>query len=475
LRNRHLPELGYEGSSQAAIPVIPAQLIQTTLSWGQIAAILRARRRQTLLIGFAVLAAALVIIKVLPKAYTADATVLVNFESNENVRGAPAELYDSYLSTQVDLLQSRESLMSAIDKLGLTKDPEFTKGFKDTGVATLDDWVEKHLRSNLNVQQSKGTQLIHVSVTSRDRNKAARIANALVETYQARQSNHSEDPSNRSAEYARQLTDLKDKVTAAEQRMSEFRQRTGITDTNVGINGQLDLEAQTLQQLEQQLLTAGNQRRTAETRLGGDQNVSDPVLASQVVQNLKNQLSTQQAQLADASSTLGPRHPRVLELQSQIDATRQALRREVATVQQNGTGDVGSSKALEAKLQKAVDDQRAKLVKIRQMQDEGQKLQLELESARTGYKRALDSTDQSLFASTALVGRANPPLEPSKPNKIALAAGGLLLALLAGVLGPLGWEMRFNRRLHCRDDIERNLGLPVLAEFERSAIYAGAT
>jgi succinoglycan biosynthesis transport protein ExoP len=475
LRTRNLPELGYDGSSQSAIPVIPAQYIQSTLSWAQIAAILRARRRQTLLISFAVLAAALLIIKLLPKAYTADATVLVNFESNENVRGAPAELYDSYLSTQVDLLQSRESIMSAIDKLGLTNDPEFTKGFKTNGVATLRDWVEKTLRADLSVQQTKGTQLIHVSVTSRDRDKAARIANAIVETYQARQSNHSEDPSNRSAEYAGQLSDLKDKVTAAEQRMSEFRQRTGITDVNTGINGQFDLGSQTLAQLEQQLLAAGNARRTAETRVTGDQNVSDPVLASQVVQNLKNQLSTQQAQLADASSTLGPRHPRVVELQSQIDSTRQALRREIATVSQNGTGDVGSSKQLEAKLEHAVDEQRAKLVKIRQLQDEGQKLELELQSAQTVYKRALDSSDQSLFASTALVGRANPPLEPTKPNKIMLAVGGLLLALIAGVLGPLGYEMRFNRRLHCRDDIERNLGLPVLAEFDRSAIYAGAT
>jgi hypothetical protein len=33
--------------------------------------------------------------------------------------------------------------------------------------------------------------------------------------------------------------------------------------------------------------------------------------------------------------------------------------------------------------------------------------------------------------------------------------------------GPICYELLFNRRLHCRDDIERDLGLPVLAEFDR--------
>jgi succinoglycan biosynthesis transport protein ExoP len=473
LRTKQVRLLGYD-SPQQPLPMVPAQYVQSTLSWPQVVALFRAHRRQTVWIIVALLIATLVIVRLVPKSYTADATVLVNFESNESARQAPPELYDSYLLTQVDLLQNRESLMSAIDKLGLTNDPEFTDGFKNNGTATLRDWVEKQLRAKMTVAQTKGTQLIHVSVTSHDRDKAAQIANAIVETYQARQSNHNEDPSNRAAEYSGQLTDLKNKVTAAEQRMAEFRQRTGIADVEKGTNGQLDLESQTLQQLEQELLAAQNARRTAEAKTSAEQSSSDPVLASQVVQNLKNQLSALQAQLADASSTLGPRHPKVLELQSQIDATRRELQREISTVSRNGAGEVTSAAQQEAKLRKAVDDERAKLVNIRALQDEGQKLQLELESAQTVYKRALDSYDQSLFASTALVGRASPPLE-SKPNKGMMAATGALLALLLGLFGPMSFELLFNRRLHCRDDIERNLGLPVLAEFDRSPIHTGAT
>ena len=116
-----------------------------------------------------------------------------------------------------------------------------------------------------------------------------------------------------------------------------------------------------------------------------------------------------------------------------------------------------------------MDEQRTKVVKIRQLQDEGQKLQLELDSAQTVYKRALDSYDQVMFASSSFVSRATPPLEPSKPNKILLLAIGVLLSALVGIAGPLGFELLFNRQLHCRDDIEREFGLPVLLEFDRIA------
>ncbi len=446
-----------------SIPMVPAQYAQGTLSLSQVLAILRAHRNHAIIIALALLAVTVVVVKLLPKSYTAQATVLVNFESNDGTRQAPPDLFTSYLLTQVELLQNREVLLTVIDRLNLTQDPEFTAGFRNDGVNTLRDWVEKQLRANLLVEQGKGIQLLYVSATSKDRNLAAKIANTIVEVYQARQSNHGDDDSSgRTHEYTAQLAELKAKVTAAEQQMADFRQRTGITDIAAANDG----ETQVLAQLEQQLLAAQNVRRTAESKSSENEGASDPVMASQLVQNLKTQLSTLQGELAQASATLGPKHPKVLELESQIATTRHSLEREIQNFTQNSSGTVASSSQLEAKLQRAVSDQRAKLVKIREMEDEGQKLQLELESAQTVYKRALDSYEQVMFASSSFVSRAAVPIEPSKPNKMLLLAIGALLAVVAGLVGPLLYELLVNRRLHCRDDIERELGLPVLAEFD---------
>lgn len=462
--SRNLPVLASDSPPAQPVPMIAEQYAQSTLSMQQLLAILRAHRGQAMMIALAFLFATVVIVKLLPKRYTAQATVLVSFESDENTRQTPAELYASYLVTQVELLQNREVLLTVIDRLGLTQDRELTQGFKNNGLNTLRDWVEKRMRTNLVIEQGKGSQLLYVAYTSNDRNKAAQIANAIVDVYQARDSKYGDDSSSgRAHEYSQQLTDLKAKVTTAEQQIEDFRQRTGITD----IAAQNDVETQALAALEQQLLAAGSARRTAESRTVDDQGVSDPVMASPVVQNLKAQISTLQAELAQSSAVLGPKHPKVLELQSQIAAARHSLEHEVQAFSQNTTSTVSSASQLESKLRRAVDDQQAKLVRIRKMQDEGQKLQLELDSARTVYRRALDSYNQQLFASSSIVTRAPIPLEASKPNKILLLAVGALLAVMAGLAIPLFRELMFNRRLHCSDDFERELGLPVLAEFGR--------
>jgi uncharacterized protein involved in exopolysaccharide biosynthesis len=429
----------------------------------QIGSIIRAHARLSIIIAVAIIVLSAVIIKLLPKTYAAQATVLVNYETNDPQRQVPAELFASYMLTQVELIQSRDVLQTVIDKLNLANDPEFVPENR-TGVATPNDWAEKKLRSNITIEQGKGIELLYVTATSRDRNKAATIANAIVDAYEQRERDRVRDPkTGRAFEYSEQLKELKAKVDVAEANMASFRQRTGLAD----VNQQNDVETQALSQLEQQLLLAQNQQREAESKNLGDQSVSSPVLTSTLIQSLKNQLATLESQLAQLSSTLGPEHPKVLELQSQITATKRSLNQEVQTFRSGSTSDVQTAKQVAERAQHAVDAQRAKLVNVRKMQDEGQKLQLELESAQTVYKRALDSADQIIFASASIVTRAKPPVESAKPQKPLLMGIGALLGILFGVAGPLCYELMFSRRLRCRDDIERSFGLPVLAEFDR--------
>ena len=335
-----------------------------------------------------------------------------------------------------------------------------------TPPATALDWAEKNLRTSLTVEQGKGIELLYVTASSGDRNKAAAIANAIVDAYQARERDRLRNPTNgRAFEYSAQLKELKAKVDTAESNMEAFRQRTGLAD----VSAQNDVETQALSNLEQQLLLAQNQRRESESKNVADQAVSSNVLTSTLIQNLKTQLAGLQSQLAQMSATLGPQHPKVVDLEAQIDATKRSLAQEVQTFRSGSSSEVDTTRQVEEKLQRAVDAQRTKLVNLRQQQDEGQRLQLELESAQTVYKRALDGYDQIMFASSSVVTRAKAPIIAAKPPKVLLAIAGVFAGILLGVLGPLLYELFFNRRLRCRDDMERDFGLPVLAEFDRIA------
>jgi polysaccharide biosynthesis transport protein len=465
--HRQLPVPAGDHNNAPAAPLVPMQYTQAGVTYPQVLAIARAHSKLSIFIALALIATTFVAVKLSPKSYTAQATVLVNYETNDPNRQVPAELFASYMLTQMELIQSREVLTAVIDKLGLTHDPEFVPPVIN-GVATPTDLAESSLRHALDIEQGKGIELLYVSATSKDRNKAAVIANAVIDAYQARERDRLRDPGGgRAYEYSQQLSELKAKVGVAEANMADFRQRTGLAD----VSAQNDVETQALTSLEQQLLQAQNQRREIESKNSGDQALSASVLGSALIQSLKTQLATQQSQLAQLSATLGPEHPKVQELQSQIAATKRSLNQEVQTFSNGSTADVATARQLEDKMRAAVDAQRAKLVTVRKMQDEGQKLQLELESSQNVYKRALDGYDQIMFASASVVSRAKPPIESTKPNKVLLMAIGTFLALLVAVLGPLGYELLFNRRLRCREDVEREFGIPVLAEFDRIASF----
>jgi uncharacterized protein involved in exopolysaccharide biosynthesis len=106
---------------------------------------------------------------------------------------------------------------------------------------------------------------------------------------------------------------------------------------------------------------------------------------------------------------------------------------------------------------------------MKRYQDEGANLELELESAAAEYKHALEGYDQVLAASsgrytnTSVVDRAHAPAKASSPKVLKSLAAGALLGLILGFGGALLYEL-VNRRVRCRDDIERGYGIPVLAE-----------
>ena len=128
----------------------------------------------------------------------------------------------------------------------------------------------------------------------------------------------------------------------------------------------------------------------------------------------------------------------------------------------------------------AVEEQRTKVLGVNKLQDEGTKFELELESAQSVYKRALDGYDQIMFASggrvanISVVSSAIPPQKATKPNKLKLMVLAVLAGIGFGFVGPLTYELLINRRVRCRDDFERNFDIPVLIEFDPIITARGA-
>ncbi len=439
----------------------------------QISSILWAYRKHALVILAAVLVLTVLIIKLLPKTYTATATLMVSYENNDplatNQQAQVTPMF-TYMSTEVQLMQSAEVLLPVIEKLKLTQDSYYTNGYNGDG-SSLADWVKEILAKDLDIETGKAnSQLIYVTAAAHSPELAAQISNTLVETYMEQERSRMSGPaSERAKRYAQELAELKNKVSIAQDQVTAFRQRTGVTDAAARNN---NAEADLLASLEARLQEVQNTRRSAEVKADSNQKVGSSAAASATIQALRTQINTEQAQLAQMRATMGVQHPKVIELQNQIDANQRMLDSEFTNVSAGAASDVTAARQLEAKLQAAIEQQRAKVLSISRLQDEGTKYVLEFESAQAVYKRALDGYDQIMFATVghanniSLVSRAVPAQTETKPNKVKLLLLGLLAGIAAGLLGPMGYELILNRRIRCRDDFERGFAVPVLMEFD---------
>ncbi len=401
---RDLPVLASANSMTLATPLMRQQYENPGMSLTQIVHMLWAHRKLSLVIAATVVLAAAVLSIFWPRTYMATATLMVNFEVNDPLAGQefPTGLLGSYMATQVELARGSEVLLSVIDRLKLAQRKNYAAGYEGDA-AGLRNWVEVRVRKNLLVEQGRyGSQLIYITYSASSAAEAAQVANAVADTYSQQQYQRMNGPANeRAKRYTEQLAELKSKVASAQAQVVEFRQRKGAS---------------------------------------ADQSAGNPALSPAMVHSLRTQLATQNASMAELRATLGPRHPQVMALQAQISVNQQALNTELGGYSGNAAAELSSVQ-----------------------------YQLELEAAQEVYKRALDGYDQIMFASTGgytninSVSRATPPPKASKPKvRIAL----FLACLVGGALGlaiPLAYEL-LNRRVRCRDDIERDHGIPVLVE-----------
>jgi polysaccharide biosynthesis transport protein len=466
-------------SSFPPSPAVEEDAPGAGLTIAQVGAILWAYRKVSILIAIGIILVSAAVIKVLPKTYMATSQLLLNYEVNDPLAGNvfPTGLLSSYMATQMQIMQSPEFLGSIVDELKLTENKEFYAGYN--GKSSLRDYAKAALLKHLLIQPGiSGSQLIYITASSSNPVTAAEIANTVAAQFTSQQVKRLNDPAAARAErYRLELEGLKQKVDVAQDKVAVYRQRLGITELGVSEG---DSETQNLNAIEARLIEAQANRRQLEVKDKSNQALNSSVMNSSIVLALRNQIATLETQLAQARTTLGEQHPKVIDLRTQMDSAKREMGREIANYANSTSSELANARELEAKLLEARGAQKARVLGVRKGMDDGKKLLLELESAKQSYKAMLDNYDKVQISATGgynninVASRAEIPVQSARPKKAKLLAAAILAALgLAGSL-PLAYELILNRRIRVRDDVEVAMGLPVLAEFHRVSA-AGTT
>lgn len=443
------------------------------MSPSQLLIIFKARWRIMLAIFFGVVLTVLAGVLLLPKKYTASASVLVDVKSPDPIAGMvfPAMMTPGYMATQLDLIQSERVARGAVRMLRLTESPQMreqwdekNKGRGSQGSGSFEAWLAGLLQSGLEVRPSRESSVISFSYEAADPNFAAAIANAFVQSYINTTLELRVEPARQFGSlFEAQAKLARERLEAAQNRLSAYQQEKGIVATDE----RLDIENSRLNELSSQLVALQSMTAEAQSRKSKSSSSSQEVLNNPVVSSLKAEMSRQEARLKELSSRLGSAHPQVIEAQASISELRDRIAAEASRVTTSVAINSAVSQQREAQTREALEQQREKVLKMKEQRDEASVLLRDVESAQRTYENInarlsqVAIEGQSNQTNVSIIKQAMPPAEPSSPrlmiNMILAVLGGGMLALIVGI----SLEIR-DRRLRTDFDVTELLELPVL-------------
>lgn len=458
-----------------------------------------------------------------PKMYTAYTSLNFDFKGGNpfaDARSVTAR-ETTYLATQIDLIQSqnvaqkvvdslngveRSALIEALDRrqsvLGqligqarsaissLFEAPPPELGISTEGVGeTLAPqeiirvenpyhWLSGGVLGDLEVTPSFGSRIVEISYSSTNPKVAALIANRVAEAYVDKNLEMIVDPARRTKTwFDEQLKSLRVKLEASQERLTDYQQQQGVVATDERV----DTETSRLSELSSQLVIAQQNTRDAVTSLNRLQEVlgegkspmtMPAVFNNPVVQAIKSELRQLEIKQSELSSKLGENHPKLQQINTDLKLVRGRLNKEVQSIADGINSAARLASTRETSARESLDAQKALVLGLKRQRDDMAVLMREVESAQATYNTALRELNESSMQSVVdqtnvyVVDPASVPSRRSSPQVIK----NMILGTMVGLVLGIGWAILlelFNRKVRSREDIEMDLGIPVLGILEK--------
>jgi len=455
---------------------------------------------------FALIAAG--VVSQMESAYRASGTVLIEgprvgtIGAAELVSGVTPEAV--YLTTQAEIMRSRDVAGRVIRALDLTRHPDFDPRqrkpkFWETWLAThlpavatmlqgragppADDQVieamlvEGFVR-NLSVQPVRQSQLIRITFDAKDPALAARIVNSVAEIYARADVESRSGVSDRAgARMNDRIVELRQRLDASERALQTYREREGLIDTKTlgigGVGPQLDSTMQRL--VEARVRRA--EAETAQNQFSRAQ--SDPVEAASIaarypaVQRARDLQVDAERRLAEVSAEFGPAHPRFRAAEIEVAAARASTARQLATAGTTVTQELNAARANERSIEAAVARLRGAVQDVNRKDAQLGVLEREVATNRQVLQEFMTRSRETSVAldpgqpRMRVVDPAVAPLLPIRPARRAMVVVGSIAGLLFGALFAVVLR-KLDTTIRSESDVERKLGqhylgaLPVL-------------
>jgi succinoglycan biosynthesis transport protein ExoP len=300
--------------------------------------------------------------------------------------------------------------------------------------------VEATLQKNLALINDERDYVITIRYSSESPDVSAAIVNTLMDKYleQYAQIKIAAVEEASTALNAR-AEDLRREVVEADKAVTEFTRKNQFVETRAG-----SVNRQQLEDLNTQLSTARADRASAEARYqqavklsqGANAAANTDVLASPLIQRLREQEAELARRVAELSLRLGPTHPDRRVAEAQLAELRGTIRGEIVKVTASLKGQAEVARSREASLEARVAQLRGGAFTAEATVAEWQRLRESADDMRKVYAGFLAKLAETAKPGdrqpieARIISQAVAPIEPASSR-------GLSYVLLAGTVGAL--------------------------------------
>lgn len=405
-----------------------------------------------------------------PKQYTAVGSIVLDIKAPDPILGTlPGVASPSYLLTQIDIIRNTRVARRVVSNLRLAELPEIRAQWLAStgGAGSPEIWLANSLLVGLEVRPSRGSNVMNVIYTSSEPRFAATVVNGFIDAYMSVSTELRTDPAKEfSRFFDTNAKQLREKVEEAQSRLSSFQQKNGLVVTDE----RLDVETARLQALSTQLVMlqatmAESGSRQAQAAVQGDK--MQEVFSNPMYSGLQAETARQETALQQLTQRLGEAHPQVKEQRAIVADLRAKASAEVNRVASGLSINNNVNQSRVAQVSRALEDQRATVLKLRATRDEAAVLQRDAENAQRAYDAVLSRLNVTSLESKGVQANVAPleyafePFLPSSPRVGMNLLLGAALALVLSVVAALLFEFG-DRRLRLKSEVEAIVQQPLL-------------
>lgn len=432
--------------------------------------------------------------------YQATATLLIEEEGAQviqiqEVYGIP-DNSRNYLSTQFEILKSRELARRTAVDLNLISSSEFNPfhpantekfslrkaisqqlGFYEELELSDDYILEKTVErfwGAISVFPVPGTQLVKITVTSENADLARRAANRIAEGYIESQLEAKVGLTQQAAGWlTERLADLKEKLELSEKKLQAYRDEHNLVDVSgVGtvISREIDNTSSLLGQARSkrvELESTYRQLKGLPSYTFDSLSTIPTILNNHVVGTLKSQETQAELAVSELAKRYGPLHPKMIAAQSDLDAVRASMLTQMNRVAISIESDYLAAKSREKTLEETLSTAKDSARDINRVEFTLKEIEREVDTNRalytTFYERMSETsaTGDMQTANARIIDPAVLPQIPSWPNRkmIIMMAFGASLAFGLAIVVLRDF---LDSTIKNAEEVDRKLKAPML-------------